>query len=187
MNLPIREGELPVAIHSRTSRTIWGVPPSSILDVVAYNCFLEVVPAVISVLGVSHLSVGHTAHGANVRLNALFLVVWNGHCGQVNCQVLFEDVVELDVFLELGSRSLLCNRVLFLWRLTLKHGAKSELTSVQFVDVISQRYYLALAVFLAPINSILLLHSFNECLKAPDLALDPVVDVDEWVGVLLSH
>ena len=58
---------------------------------------------------------------------------------------------------------------------------------MQFVDVISQRYYLALAVFLAPINSILLLHSFNECLKAPDLALDPVVDVDEWVGVLLSH
>ena len=90
------------------------LPPSSILDVVAYNCFLEVVPAVISVLGVTHFSVGHTAHGANVRLNALFLVVWNGHCGQVNCQVLFEDVVELDVFLELGSRSLLCNCVLFL-------------------------------------------------------------------------
>ena len=58
---------------------------------------------------------------------------------------------------------------------------------MQFVDVVSQRYYLALAVFLTPINSILLLHSFNECLKAPDLALDPVVDVDEWVGVLLSH
>ena len=58
---------------------------------------------------------------------------------------------------------------------------------MQFVDVISQRYYLALAVFLAPINSILLIDSFDKCLKAPDLALDPVVDVDEWVGVLLSH
>lgn len=88
--------------------------PSSILDVVAYNCFLEVVPAVIGVLGVTHLSVGHAAHGANVRLNALLLVLGNGHGGQVNCQVLFEDVVKLDIFLELGSRSLLCNRVLLL-------------------------------------------------------------------------
>ena len=58
---------------------------------------------------------------------------------------------------------------------------------MQFVDVISQGYYLALAVLLAPINSILLLDSFIECLKAPDFALDPVVDVAEWVGVLLSH
>ena len=58
---------------------------------------------------------------------------------------------------------------------------------MQFVDVISQGYYLALAVLLAPINSILLLDSFIECFKAPDFALDPVVDVAEWVGVLLSH
>ena len=58
---------------------------------------------------------------------------------------------------------------------------------MQFVNVIRQGYYLAFAVLLAPINSILLVDSFDKCLKAPDLALDPVVDVDEWVGVLLSH
>ena len=58
---------------------------------------------------------------------------------------------------------------------------------MQFVDVIRQRYYLALTVFLAPVNGFLLLNSLIKRLKAPNFALDPVVDVDEGVRVLLSH
>lgn len=67
--------------------------PYSILDVVAYNCFLEVVPAVVGVFGVTNLGVGHAAHGANVRLDALPLVVRNCYRGQVDGQVFLQGVV----------------------------------------------------------------------------------------------
>ena len=159
----------------------------SILDVVAYNCFLEVVPAVIGVLRVAHLCVGHAAHGADVRLDALLLVVGNGHRRQVDCQVFFEHVVKLDVLLKLGSSGLFGDGVLLLGSFTLEHGAERELAGVQFVDGVGQRYYLALAITLASINCVFLADSLAEGLQAPDLAFDPVVDMNERVGVLLGH
>ena len=73
--------------------------PYSILDVVAYNCFLEVVPAVIGVFRVANFCVGHTAHGANVRLDTLPLVIGNCYRGQVDGQVLLEGVVQNDILL----------------------------------------------------------------------------------------
>ena len=51
----------------------------SILDVVANKRFLEVVPAVISVFGVTNLCIGHAAHGADVSLDALLFVLGDGH------------------------------------------------------------------------------------------------------------
>ena len=62
--------------------------PLSILDIVAYNRLLEIIPAVVSVFGVANLCISHAAHGAHIGLDALSLVVGDSNGSQVDCQVL---------------------------------------------------------------------------------------------------
>ena len=122
----------------RCSLTLtWSAPVFSILDVVANDCFLEVVPAVVSVLWVTNFCVGHAAHSADVRLNPLLLVGRDSHRGQIDCQVFLEFVEAQNVSLQLCSNCLFLKCVFFFSSFTFKHGSKGELIRVKFVDAFS--------------------------------------------------
>ena len=115
------------------------------------------------------------------------LVVGDSDGRQVDCQVLLQHVVELHIFLELGAHRLFLNRIFLFACLAFEHGAESEFVSVEFIDVLREGYNLFLSVALPLVALVFHRNCLLECFETPRLALDPVVDVREWIGVLLSH
>lgn len=102
--------------------------------------FLEVSPAVESILCVAYFGIRHATHGPNVCLRSLLFIGWDCHSRQINGQVVLDNVKVDHVQLELLLQFALSYRRCFLLLLVLKHGLEGEFVCIQSVDLFVQRY-----------------------------------------------
>ena len=102
--------------------------------------FLEVSPAVESILCVAYFGICHATHGPNVRLRSLLFIGWDCHSRQVNGQVVLDNVIVDHVHLELLLQFTLSYRCCLLLLLVFEHGLEGEFVRIQPVDLFVQRY-----------------------------------------------
>lgn len=148
---------------------------------------LEVRPAVKGHVSVRHLVTAHPAHSADISFSALLLVIGDRNRCDVGLQNSLQSDVALDVFFQFSLDVHLGDRLAFLFGVVLEYASEGELSSVQFIDRVLRICNLLDCPLPELINVVKFCLAHDHGGRAPDFALDPVLDVLDRIGLSHAH